>query len=269
MDLDWVHGDPVELRAAYAAERAALVKDAPDDVRVAVLEREALSGLTFTPKEGGRGTPILYFHGGSWMLGSPQTHYTLPAWLARETGRVVYSVRYPLAPEHPAPAQRLAAKAALRAMAEFADSIFVAGDSAGGAMALWAAGGATSHVAGVACFYPAYGLTQSTSIDDHGAGNPALNALAIAKMYERLGQTGAELQDSSSKAGAPLLILAAGKDPLRDDCEKLASDMAARDVTLWEANDAPHAFLHDAGTVLEARRWLHRTAEWMASLDPP
>ena len=263
-DLDWVTGDPVELRKAYAAERAVLDATAPSDVAVSDDLPAGLEGLAFTPAGAEGRAPILYFHGGSWMLGSPATHRALCAWLSKETARRVVSVCYPLAPEHPYPAQREAAKAARAAMgAQENDPIFVAGDSAGGAMALWGAGEETEGVLGVAAFYPAYGLTASPSISAHGPGNPALNAAAIAAMYDRLGAAGAEVQADIPTSGALVLVIAATEDPLCDDSHALAAALAPRGVTLWEAEGEEHAFLHHGGARPDVRTWLARLGTWM------
>ncbi|MEM9855218.1 MAG: alpha/beta hydrolase fold domain-containing protein [Pseudomonadota bacterium] len=262
-DLDWVHGDPVALRLAYAAERKPLDETAPSDVRVSADLPGALTGLHFLP-DAPKQAPILYFHGGSWMLGSPATHRALCAWLAKLTGRRVVSVSYPLAPEHPYPAQRDAARRAARAMGETFGAFFVAGDSAGGAMALWGAAAAGGgEILGVAAFYPACGLTASRSIEAHGPGNPALNSAAIAAMYARLGTAPGALQADIPQTGAPVLIIAAERDPLHDDSLALKSALKRREVTLWEAEGEEHAFLHHGGARATVRHWLAGVGDWM------
>lgn len=86
---------------------------------------------------------VLYLHGGGYTLGSPRTHRSLAAFLARSAGAVVYSLDYRLAPEHPYPAALDDAVAAFRAMVDehrFAPSrIAISGDSAGGGLAVAAA----------------------------------------------------------------------------------------------------------------------------------
>ena len=264
-ELDWVNGDPVVLRAAYVAERAPLDKTAPSEVAISNEMPAGLSGLAFTPPGSDRRAPILYFHGGSWMLGSPGTHLALCAFLAKAARRQVSSVSYPLAPEHPYPAQRDAAQAAL---ASFDGPVFIAGDSAGGAMALWAAGRDTDQVQGVAAFYPAYGVLHSDSIDEFGPGNPALHSAAIAAMYARLGATGETVQADIPREGAPVLIIEAACDPLRDDARLLAEHMADRGATLWSADGEEHAFLHHGGNSPKVRAWMARIGEWMDGLAP-
>ncbi|PCE34083.1 alpha/beta hydrolase fold domain-containing protein [Burkholderia ubonensis] len=91
------------------------------------------------PKRGDAGGAILYLHGGAFCLGGPGTHRGVTTRLADEAGMAVWTPDYRLAPEHPHPAaldDALAAYAALRAQGYAPARIVVAGDSAGGALAL-------------------------------------------------------------------------------------------------------------------------------------
>lgn len=81
---------------------------------------------------------ILYLHGGAFCLGSAKTHHEITSRLAVESGMQVWVPEYRLAPEHPYPAglnDVLACYAALREDYP-AEQIVIAGDSAGGALAL-------------------------------------------------------------------------------------------------------------------------------------
>ncbi|WP_367140579.1 MULTISPECIES: alpha/beta hydrolase fold domain-containing protein [Streptomyces] len=86
---------------------------------------------------------VLYLHGGGFTVGSPVTHRSLAAHLARATGRPVYVLDYRLAPEHPCPAALEDTLAALDDLARHeghaTSSVVLAGDSAGGGIALAAA----------------------------------------------------------------------------------------------------------------------------------
>ncbi|KVO61461.1 alpha/beta hydrolase fold domain-containing protein [Burkholderia stagnalis] len=91
------------------------------------------------PKRGDSGGAILYLHGGAFCVGGPGTHRSVTTRLADESGLAVWTPDYRLAPEHPHPAaldDALAAYAALRAQGHAPSRIVVAGDSAGGALAL-------------------------------------------------------------------------------------------------------------------------------------
>ncbi|MEM6277682.1 MAG: alpha/beta hydrolase fold domain-containing protein [Pseudomonadota bacterium] len=264
MDVgDWATGDPVELRAAYDAERLPLAAFVPEDVRVEEETRPGLHGcLSFLPSDS-LPEPVLYFHGGGWMVGSPETHRGLCAWLAKLTRRRVISAPYPLAPENPWPAQPDSALARFEALATLEGRAFTAGDSAGAATALWAAAD-DKRAAGVLAFYPAFGVTDSPSIDRYGPASPSLNAAAIRKMYDHLVATGDDIQSRVPSTGAPVLILAASLDPLHDDAAALFDHLAERDVTFHEVDGEDHAFLHDACHADgPARDWLTRAGAWM------
>ncbi|HME21591.1 MAG TPA: alpha/beta hydrolase fold domain-containing protein [Acetobacteraceae bacterium] len=82
---------------------------------------------------------ILYLHGGAYCLGGAYTHRSVTTRLAAESGLPVWVPQYRLAPEHPYPAgleDALACFDALRAAGCPAENIVVAGDSAGGGLAL-------------------------------------------------------------------------------------------------------------------------------------
>ncbi|MEM1301345.1 MAG: alpha/beta hydrolase fold domain-containing protein, partial [Pseudomonadota bacterium] len=147
----------------------------PADVRAAEECRTGLSGLHFYPTAE-TGAPILYFHGGSWMIGSPETHRVLCAMLARTTERRVISVPYRLAPEHPWPAQPEDAAARLTACVQHEGPVFVAGDSAGAAMALWADAAHAKGSLGVVGLYGAFGVVESGSLARLGPEDGVLTA---------------------------------------------------------------------------------------------
>ena len=91
------------------------------------------------PKHGDAGGAILYLHGGAFCLGGPHTHRGVTTRLAAEAGLPVWVPDYRLAPEHPSPAalnDALAAYDALRVQGYAPHRIVIAGDSAGGALAL-------------------------------------------------------------------------------------------------------------------------------------
>jgi acetyl esterase/lipase len=83
-------------------------------------------------------TAVLYLHGGAYTIGSPKTHRSLAAHLARESGSAVYTLDYRLAPEHPFPAgleDAVAAYLELTTEHGYATGqLAVAGDSAGGGL---------------------------------------------------------------------------------------------------------------------------------------
>lgn len=110
--------------------------------RQVTTSQELLGGVPavrFTPPDAASGT-VLYLHGGSYIFGSVgTTHRELVAELALRSRRVVLGIDYRLAPEHPFPAALEDALAAFAALVESGiapSTLVVAGDSAGGNLAL-------------------------------------------------------------------------------------------------------------------------------------
>jgi len=82
---------------------------------------------------------VLYFHGGGYGVGSPRSHRDLCAHLASASTLSVAALAYRLAPEHTYPAavdDALAAYQDLLSQGFQAEQVALAGDSAGGGLAL-------------------------------------------------------------------------------------------------------------------------------------
>jgi acetyl esterase/lipase len=82
---------------------------------------------------------VLYFHGGGFFMSSPAEHRPLTWRVARATGRRVLAIDYRKAPEHAFPAwtdDGFAAYEALLTQGHAPSDIVIAGDSAGGNIAL-------------------------------------------------------------------------------------------------------------------------------------
>ena len=97
----------------------------------------------YTPQLARAPLPMLvWYHGGGWVCGGLDSYDALCRMLTRESGCIVASVDYRLAPEHPAPEQFDDAFAALEWLAAHASELgadatrlAVGGDSAGGGLA--------------------------------------------------------------------------------------------------------------------------------------
>jgi acetyl esterase/lipase len=100
---------------------------------------DGVPAVWFSPRDAKPGV-VLFFHGGSYIFGSVETtHAEMVASLAERSGSEIVGIEYRLAPEHPYPAalaDALAAFDALVARGTEAAQIVVAGDSAGGNLAL-------------------------------------------------------------------------------------------------------------------------------------
>jgi monoterpene epsilon-lactone hydrolase len=85
----------------------------------------------------------LYIHGGAWMMGSPRSHRVITAKFSEITGGAVLAIDYRLMPEHSRMDGIADCRSSYRWILEngpdgagLADTIFVAGDSAGGNLTL-------------------------------------------------------------------------------------------------------------------------------------
>jgi len=135
----------LNARLPFRVQRALLdlaapIQTLPDGT---VVERTTLAGRSaerITVGATERRNAVLYLHGGAYTIGSLATHRSLAAHLARDSASAVYTLDYRLAPEHPYPAALDNAVAAFTELVtehDFtADRVAVAGDSAGGGLAL-------------------------------------------------------------------------------------------------------------------------------------
>jgi monoterpene epsilon-lactone hydrolase len=79
---------------------------------------------------------VLYLHGGGYCIGSPASYRGLTSALAAASGLAVHVPDYRLAPEQPCPAALEDARAVYAGLARQSRAVVLAGDSAGGGLAL-------------------------------------------------------------------------------------------------------------------------------------
>ena len=166
-----ITGDtPEEMRSAFAAlflHDGRLAR--PDSPMLGCRISKAVGGvggLVVVPERPLTGRRIIWLHGGGYVFGSPETHIRAAAQLARLTQTCCILPRYRLAPEHTWPAPLDDAFAAVRAGMEDGDRVLLAGDSAGGHLALVTAlalARAGTPLAGLALFSP---NTDRTGLSD-------------------------------------------------------------------------------------------------------
>lgn len=202
---------------------------------------------------------VVFFHGGGWVFGGLDSHEGHARRIADRTGAVVVSVDYRLAPEHPFPAAYDDATAALRWAAANIDdlggdpeALAVAGDSAGGNLALAAALATADTVPLRAVFllYPATDLTLTEHglIERHYLGDDhvrlARDPRVSPALDDRLGTL-------------PTVILGVGgHDFLLDDNLSLARRLEQRNVDcrLFVTPSLMHGFASHVSVSRECER---------------
>lgn len=219
---------------------------------------------------------ILYLHGGAYVVGSARTGANLAVPLARRTGVRAISLDYRLAPENPFPAAVDDALAAYRELIETGQRVVLAGDSAGGGLALAtllaARRAGVPMPAGVVLFSPWTDLTLSgASMDGRSEADPLFTRAHMAEstaLY--LGD--ADPQDELASpvladlTGLPPLLIQVGTaEVLLDDSLRLVTRAAESevDVSLDVLAGAPHVYQYFAAMLPEADEALDRAATFL------
>jgi epsilon-lactone hydrolase len=252
-----------ELRAGFAP--AGRLHPVPEDVRVTEVNAGGVPAHWLAAPGADDGRVLLFLHGGGYELGSLRSEGELAARLGRASGMRVLFPEYRLAPEHPFPAaidDVLAAWRWLRAGQDLgARSLAVAGDSAGGGLAvalLVATRDAGEALPAAAVLMsPTVDLTSSGTsmterVDQDPFSTPALlRQLAAGYLAGADPKTPLASPLFASLAGLPPLLVQVGTaDLLLSDSERLAAAAADAgvDVTLEVGEGLPHVYQLLLGT---------------------
>ncbi len=207
----------------------------PADVTRETLSVDGVPCERLVPADAVRGRVLLYLHGGGFVYGLTPPHMAMVARLVRLMKIPALVVDYRVAPAHPFPAALDDCVTAYRWLLKQgfrAANVVVAGDSAGGNLAITALmrlrAGGDPLPAAAACLSPAADLSDKAPTgpvyDD-----PLLPARAIA-MYRRSYVAGNDARNPLISPvfgdwhGLPPLLVHVGEDEiLRDDALKVAA----------------------------------------------
>ncbi|CAH2807291.1 MAG: 6-hexanolactone hydrolase [uncultured Paraburkholderia sp.] len=222
---------------------------------------------------------VLYCHGGGYYFCSPRTHRLIVFGLATRANAPVFSLDYRLAPEHRFPAALDDATAAYRQL--IADgtpprSIVIAGDSAGGGLALAALvvlrDAGDPLPAGALLFSPWTDLAATgASIVENDGADPMFSGPAIARAARvYLGDMPATHPYASPvyadlRGLPPLFMMAGSTEVLLDDSRRVAANVRAVgvDCELEVWNRMPHVWPLFTPFIPEANRALDRAAAFI------
>lgn len=259
----------------------------PKDVRRGTRDLGGVPALDLLPLGGREDALILYFHGGGYVVGRPETHRKMLSRLALLTGLRTVLPRYRLAPEHPFPAafdDAVAVWDALIREGLTPDRIVIGGDSAGGGLALALLAHLTGRgtpPAGTFAFSP---WTDLKLTGDSLSGNAASDVfLPVARIEELTGYVldGADGADprvsplyADFRDATPVYMQFSDCEILRDDSVRLAERLAAQGVGVrtdrWPGT--PHVWQLLDGWLPESREALRLTAAFVRDrlrVEPP
>jgi len=255
--------------ADRAAERHALDLE---DVKIG-----GVDCLRIRSRSGGTANgEMLYVYGGGFIVGSPETDLPVLGALAEWCGVEVIAPRYRLAPEHRAPAASDDCMAVYRAMAEHPTPLLLAGESAGGNLALVtsqrAMGEGLRPPAAIALLSPAVDLRTERELFGSGVdADPSLPHQLICDVAQVYPGPGMELDDPAVSPlfgpleGLPPTILTTGtRDLLMTMTLRLERAMrrAGVDVTcnvwpgMWHVFEFYDEFAESAESLREIAEFL-------------
>ena len=224
---------------------------------------------------------VLYFHGGVYVLGDAFLAAGLASQVGRRTRAKVISVDYRLGPEHPYPAavdDALAAYEALLRGGTAPSDIALAGESAGGGLAIATLVNARDHglplPAAAFVMSPYADLTLAgATMETKRDADPLLNRENLqARVTDYTAGQDAALGLISpvfaDLAGLPPLVIQAGShEVLLDDAVRLARQAATADVevTLDITPGVPHVFQAYHAILDEAAAALDRAGQLLSA----
>ncbi|WP_396645289.1 alpha/beta hydrolase [Microbacterium sp.] len=217
-------------------------------------------------------TPIVYLHGGGFVMGDLDTHDSVCKELSGASGLPVIAVDYPLAPEHPFPAAPDFALGLIETVIEAApglgvdgERVVLAGDSAGACLAAVMSIGARERqrIAAQCLFYPATDLHCDTaSFRDIASGYPVTgpDGLWFTQSYLPSPDLAEDWRASpllaeSVAMSPPTFLLTVGHDPLRDEGLAFGDRLEDQGVRVVRRHMPAHVhgFLTNGAAVPEAR----------------
>lgn len=199
---------------------------------ISVIEKEigeckvdCVTGYSASPKR-----IILYAHGGGYMIGSKSSYRGFAGRLSASTESDVYVVEYGLAPESPYPAavdQLVDIFIILRAANDRSTPILIAGDSAGGGLALAVVAALKDRKQelpdGIICFSPWVDLTEKREDcrDDPLVSAEGLDYMAETYAGSRKEEPYASPINADMVGFPPLMVFCGTREILLQDSRNL------------------------------------------------
>lgn len=221
-------GSVESQREAYAELCRSFHAGRPDGVEAIDKKAGGVPARVYTTERPPKAT-VIYIHGGGFVLGGLDSHDDVCAEICDQTGCMVVSPDYRLAPENKHPAAYEDCLSAARWALSLGRPLVLAGDSAGGCLAACVCHAMRGEkaTAGQVLIYPMLGAEPGWGSFVAHADAPLLSARDVA-YYERSRAHGeiprddptfAPLFDSDFSGLPPTTAFSAERDPLSDDAK--------------------------------------------------
>lgn len=282
-------GTPAEGREIWAGTTALLGLPAPEvrqvsEVMIPGPNGDIRSKVIFPASvpEGTDNLPILiYYHGGGWVIGNPETYVGETCYYANEANCIVVVPDYRLAPENPFPAAPQDCYAVLEWTATNAseiggdgNKIAIAGDSAGGNLAAVVAQMSKANegpnITLQLLIYPATRMGTTTQSYEEFKEGYFLTGQTMTWFFNHYLTKPEDWDDpyaspllADDLSGLPAAyIITAGFDPLRDEGKAYADRLLAAGVAVeyicYESQI--HGFVSMAGALDDGKKFLREAA---------
>jgi acetyl esterase/lipase len=226
---------------------------------------------------------FLYFHGGGYVFGNPGTHRQYITHLTHATGASAFAPQYRLAPRYPFPAAVEDAMTAYQGLLDRGirpETIVVAGDSAGGGLALALVHRVRAQglpmPGGIVVFSPYVDLTHSGYTIELNASTDYLPLSELSHPNDYYAP-GFDLENpevsplfADLTGFPPMLMLAGGREMLLDDAVRLDAHARAAgvDATLVIEDDMMHVWPVALSWEPATQRAFEACATWISEKVP-
>ena len=253
----------------------------PDGIGVQAVDAAGVAAEWIESRDAKPHKVILYLHGGGYVFGGLDSHREIAWRLAKQTGQRVLLLDYRLAPEHQFPApvdDAYAAYCWLLGEGYSAENLIVAGDSAGGglaiALALKLKDEGVQLASALVLMSPWADLTLSgATIDANDASDVMLSRGALQRFADiYLGD-----QDAAHPYASPLFgdlsglprtyVIVGDGEVLRSDSDRLAKgiEAAGGEISLKVWPGMMHVFPVAARLIPEGRQAIQDVGHFIES----
>lgn len=273
------------LRSVYTgdpfSEKDGLLKIPDYLIEEVIVSEQVIAGVRcvfYAPKNAKENLPLLlYMHGGGFVIGCSEDTDYITRMLCHSNQMLVVSVNYRLAPEAVFPAQLDDCKNVLNAILDSeseykldTNSLYLAGDSAGGNLALVLSTQVPHHVCGNILLAPWLDMNfeEYSSYDRLAATNVALDsaflsfARAVYTSHDQWNNPLVSPLNLSPTDLPPTIVLVGTEDPLLDQAAKF-QEKASLKIRAVIYEGMPHCFYSFPNLFKEERDCYEYIAEFI------